>query len=255
MSILILISKIQPLGAMLNLNKVKYREFSLIELLVVITIFAILLTILLPTLDKARSKAQVMTCKSNMKQVGTGILLYMSNNGISHPLPFQSGTGDHPSEGKPYAKGTLFPGNAAIYTSDYFESKELMVDTFFCSLVDTNNEKFNMSPAPGGRWQEGDGIWSTYVYLYGKSLARNDPYFEERQKYNFTVNFIRSVNEVSEKVVLTDYPQQRATWMPKWNTRYEHYNALMHDGSVKEPSRTYSNLNLWLWGISTWPAQ
>ncbi|MCM8541442.1 MAG: type II secretion system GspH family protein, partial [Lentisphaeraceae bacterium] len=182
---------------MLNLNKSQAKKFTLIELLVVVTIFSILLTILLPTLHKARSKAQVMVCKSNMKQVGINIHLYMSSNSLIHPLPFQSGTGDHPSEGKPYAKGTLFPGNAAIYTSDYFESEETMVATFFCPLVDTDGERFNISPAPGGSWKKGDGLWSTYVYLYGKSLAGNDPYFEKRQQQNFAVNFISSVNEIS----------------------------------------------------------
>lgn len=240
---------------MLSLNNHKTTKFSLVELLVIITVFAVLLTILLPALDRARAKAQVMSCKSGMKQIGINILLYMSNNSLTHPLPFQSGTGDHPSEGRPNAKGTLFPGNAAIYTSDYFESRESLVQTMFCPLVDTAGEEFKASPAPGGRWKKGDGLWSTSVYLYGKSLGTNDPFWTERQKHNFTVNFITSVNEVSENVVLTDYPEQRATWMPEWKTQFEHYNALMSDGSVKEPASTYINLNLWLWGISSWPTQ
>lgn len=247
--------KIRLLGEMLNLNK--YYKFSLIELMIIVTTFAILLSVLLPSLDKARAASKVSLCKANMRQVGIKIYSYMSNNTLTHPLPFQSGTGDHPSEGMPYAKGTLFPGNAAVYTSDYFESQENMVDTFFCPLVDIDGEGFSMSPSPGGRWRDGDGLWSTSVYLYGKSLLSDDPFWNERQKYNFTSNYITTTNEVSEKVVMTDYPEQRATsdWMPEWKTQYEHYNALMEDGSVKEPARKYVNLNLWLWGVTTWAQQ
>lgn len=251
MSILILIKKILIPGDMLRSSNLK--KFSLIELLVIVTIFSILLTILLPSLEKARATAKVMTCRANMKQVGINIHLYMSNNSLNHPPAFQSGTGDHPSEGRPNALGTLFPGNAAIFTSSYFENKEDIIETFFCPLVNTANEPFKISPAPGGRWKKGDGLWSTSVYMYGKSLVNNDPYWEERQKYNFTANYINTVNEISENVVMTDYPEQRATWMPEWKTDFEHYNALMSDGAVKEPARKFINLNLWLWGITSWP--
>ncbi len=55
-------------------------SFTLIELLMVVAIIAILMAILMPALNKARSIANSVTCKANLKQVGNYYAIYSDDN-------------------------------------------------------------------------------------------------------------------------------------------------------------------------------
>jgi len=67
--------------------------FTLVELLVVIGIIALLISILLPALNSAKERANRVKCASNLKQIGTGLMLYNNDNKTYPRAIYVPGTG------------------------------------------------------------------------------------------------------------------------------------------------------------------
>jgi prepilin-type N-terminal cleavage/methylation domain-containing protein/prepilin-type processing-associated H-X9-DG protein len=68
-----------------------HQRFTLVELLVVIAIIAILSTLLLPALKKARDSSKQIKCLNNLKQLGLASTFYLNDHGWLPPHKWQPG--------------------------------------------------------------------------------------------------------------------------------------------------------------------
>ncbi len=83
--------------------------FTLVELLVVIGIIAVLISILLPTITRAKEQAKSAVCLSNLRQIGTGFALYANDfSGYIPPHGYRSLTNTPPGYVVPTSYHTWF---------------------------------------------------------------------------------------------------------------------------------------------------
>jgi prepilin-type N-terminal cleavage/methylation domain-containing protein/prepilin-type processing-associated H-X9-DG protein len=105
------------------------RGFTLIELLVVIAIIAILLAILMPAMRKIKESAREQVCKSNLKNIGIAVMMYLDDYERRLP-PRQSSNGFlwFQSDGVTYRKA----GSSGTYWGTWYKDYIKETEIFGC---------------------------------------------------------------------------------------------------------------------------
>jgi len=111
------------------------RGFTLIELLVVIAIIAILASIMLPALGRAREKVHAVACMNNQKQIGMAFLIYVDDHNDFLPPPVggparTSAAGPHSRWAHAHATDST-----PIYADILVDMNYVTEDIFYCPSV------------------------------------------------------------------------------------------------------------------------
>ncbi len=145
----------------------KRRGFSLVELLVVIGIIAVIISLLLPVLSKARASSQTIACAARIRQVMAAVIMY-TNESKGYLPPVAAGGNTSGTYGRPdvWTRG----GNQDGYLVPYLgteggTSGKLLNKVFVCAAQEGE-------PDFTGAAYNAD---TAYSYRYHQQLGGDDP--------------------------------------------------------------------------------
>jgi len=216
----------------------KKKGFTLIELLVVIAIIAILAAILFPVFSRARESARTSSCLSNMKQVGTGILMYTQDfddrfpQFAARPAEFFTASNSPTTPAEWYISGNIDTEGYISTWMDYTFPYIKNLGVFQCP----SHPKTVMTPGPGepANWYSGGPYFAAAGEPYTTGVFAGKAHFPSLAYsaqigdiYGNRVAATQSmINGPSQKVLLTHNKQ----WAYNYTNPYDVLSAINGNG-------------------------
>ena len=197
----------------------KKRGFTLVELLVVIAIIAMLLAILMPALGKVRQLAYRMMCGTNLKGLGSAIMVY--SNDYAESYPRSGGTSSTLKwSGKVAGGSWAWNANEATTTITWASTTDATITSamfllikysdvspaqFVCQASNQKKYEFNSTTA-GNSQTDITGLWD---FGDSTSTTANPTMFVSYCMENPFVGFPISPSSTSGKAIMSD----RSPWI------------------------------------------
>lgn len=224
-------------------NHATRTGFTLVELLVVITIIVVLAAISFVFASRAKVSAARSTAIGQMRNIGIGVALWSADQSTAEPFFFANGTATYPSESGG-GSSAFTPGNPAmaLYNkaspeSGYITDRSL----FFSPLVKCKVPDINTYDPSKANAKD---VWGTYTWVH--------PFVEIAKRSGRQASVIQNnqgqevespINPaIAGRFMMTE-TYDDANYPPKYGKKI--YNALMIDGSVQFVADSPAGLTKW----------